>query len=109
MQIRWLAGPKIATVVLPLQEPKIETRVIATQSLEAVIAAIDDATTKSIPGILLASIDADSTDATSWRCAVQAYGIDSLRRGRARSDTLSRLGSSNQGDRALISAVNAYS
>jgi hypothetical protein len=108
MQVRGLVGPKIDKVVLPPQELKVETFVIARQSLEAVIAAIDDTTTKFIPGILLARIDVDGTDVTYWRCAVQAYGIDSLRRGRTRSDTLSRLGSTNQADRDLISEVYAY-
>jgi hypothetical protein len=57
MQVRGLVGPKIDAAVLPPQELKVETFVIARQSLEAVIAAIADPSTRFRPGVMLTRID----------------------------------------------------
>lgn len=105
MQVRGLVGPKIDAVVLPPQELKVETFVIARQSLIAVIGATSDATTRFIPGIMLARIDPTNPEVAYWRAAVQTFSIDGVRRGWNRSRALSRLGSSSPGDADLIGEV----
>lgn len=108
MQVRGLVGPKIDAVVLPPQELKVETFVIARQSLEQVIAAVADPTTQFRSGILVARISPLSPEAGYWRAAVQAFAIDSVRRGRARSDAQSRLGSSDSADWDTITEAYTY-
>lgn len=78
MQIRGLVGPQIDAAVLPPQELKVETFVIAKQSLEAVITAINDPTTQFVPGVLLATIDPTSADVEYWLSAVRAYATYTL-------------------------------
>lgn len=108
MQIRGLVGPKIDAVVLPPQELKVETFVIARQSLVAVITAVNDPTTQFRPGILLARIDAVTSDVVYWRAAVQAFSVESVRRARTRSEAFSRLGSIDPLDADLMAEVYSY-
>ncbi len=108
MQVRGLVGPKIDAVVIPPQELKVETFYIAAKSLTEVIAAINDPTTKFIPGILLARIDPEAAEAAYWRSAVKAFAADSVRRGYSRSDTFARLGSTSSADSDLVSETYAF-
>jgi len=108
MQVRGLVGPKIDAVVLPPQELKVETFVIARQSLEKVIAAIGDPTTQFRAGIMLARIDPDTPAVDYWRSAVKAFAVESVRRGRTRSDAEARLGSADPTDHDTISEAYAF-
>jgi len=108
MQVRGLVGPKIDAVVLPPQELRVETFVIARQSLVAVIDAVDDETTQFRPGILIARVDPTTADATYWRAAVQSFSIDSVRSSRTMSDAIGRLGSTNPSDADILGQVYEY-
>jgi len=108
MQIRGLAGRKIDEAVLPPQELKVETFVIARQSLNAVIKAINEPSTKFVSGILLARINPFSQESKYWTAAVQAFAVDCVRRRRKRVEAQVRLGSSDLSDRDLITEVYAF-
>ena len=108
MQVRGLVGPKIDAVVLPPQDLRVETFVVAHQSLVAVIAAINDPTTKFVPGILLARVDPSAPEAEYWKGAVQAFAADSLRRGRSRGEAQARLGSTDPNDHDLLAEVYGF-
>lgn len=108
MQVRGLVGPRIDEVVLPPQELKVETFIIARQSLIAVIKAINDPTTKFVPGILLARINPVSQESKYWAAVVQAFAMDSVRRRRTRADAQTRLGAISSSDNDLITEVYAF-
>lgn len=105
MQVRGLAGPKIDEVILPPQELRVETFVIAKQSLEKAINAVNDATTQFKPGIVLAKIDPTSPEVAYWLSAVKAYGLSSVRRGRTGAAAQARLGSSDPAANDAITEV----
>jgi hypothetical protein len=107
MQVRGLTGKKIDAVVLPPQELKVETFIIARQSLDAAIKAIEDPTTKFVPGILLCRIDPAAPEAKLRAAAVGAYAIDCVRRGRSRVDAQGRLGSPDPPDNDRVTEVYA--
>lgn len=108
MQVRGLVGPKIDSVVLPPQELKVETFVLARQSMEAVISAISDPSTRFSPGILLARVDPSSAPVLYWRSAVVAFSVDQVRRGRSRQQAIARLGPAEQTELDLVSEVYEY-
>ncbi|HEY7613028.1 MAG TPA: hypothetical protein VH764_08530 [Gemmatimonadales bacterium] len=108
MQIRGLVGPALDKQVLPPRELNVETFVIARQSLEAVIKAIDDPTTKFVPGTLIASIDPTTPEIEFWRAAVRAFAVENVRRGRTRSDAQGRLGSTDPVDYDLLAEVYGF-
>jgi hypothetical protein len=105
MQVRGLIGPKIDSVVLPPQDLKVETFVIAKQSLNSAIAAISDPKTKYVPGIVLASIDPNAPSVAYWLSAVKAFAIDSARRGRTGAQTMARLGTTDPAANDVITEV----
>lgn len=108
MQVRGLVGPKINEVVLPPRELKVETFVVAIQSLEAAIKAINDPTTQFRSGILLARISPAAPDTDYWRSAVKSFAIDSVRRGKKRMDAQARLSSTDPVDVDLLSEAYSY-
>jgi len=108
MQVRGLIGPKIDSVVLPPQDLKVETFVIAKQSLNAAISAISDPKTKYVPGIVLASIDPNAPGVVYWLSAVKAYAVDSARRGRTGAQTMARLGTTDPAANDAITEVYNY-
>jgi hypothetical protein len=108
MQVRGVTGPKLNSYILPPQELKVETFVIARQSMEAVIKAVDDPTTQFIPGILVARIDPALPESVYWSAAVQAFGVDCVRRARSRVDAQARLGSGDPADTDLLTEVYGY-
>lgn len=95
MQVRGLNGSKIDAVVLPPQELKVETFVIARQSLNAVIEAISDPSTLFIPGTVVAKIDPATPEAEIWSSAVRAYAAYSVSRGRTAMAAKSEVDSSD--------------
>lgn len=105
MQVRGLAGPKIDEVILPPQELKVDTFVIAKQSLEKAIKAVNDATTQFKPGIVLTKIDPTSPETAYWLSAVKAFGLSSVRRGRTGAAAQARLGSSDPAANDAITEV----
>ncbi len=108
MQIRGLVGSKINQAVLPPQELNVETFVLAKQSLEAVISAIADPTTKFIPGVVLARIDPAQPDTVYWLSAVRAFAAHNLSRGRTRAESQSRLGSADPSAGDMITEVYGF-
>jgi len=108
MQVRGLTGPKINAVVLPPQELSVETFVLAKQSLEKVISAIDDASTKFVPGILLARVDPATPATLYWLGAVRAYAFYCVTKNRSRTEAIVRLGASDPGVADTISEAYQY-
>lgn len=103
MHVRGLTGSKLDAVILPPQDLKVETFIIAKQSLEAAIKAIADPTTRFVPGIVVGKVDPNSKESLYKISAVRAFALSSLRRGRTGADTQGRLGST---DTASIDAIN---
>lgn len=103
MQVRGLTGSKLDAVILPPQDLKVETFIIAKQSLEAAIKAVADPTTRFVPGILVGKVDPNSKESLYKISAVRAFALSSLRRGRTSADTQGRLGST---DTAVVDAIN---
>jgi len=97
MQIRGLTGPKIDAAVLPPQELKVETFVIAKQSLEKIITAANDADTIFIPGILLSKINPSTPENEYWLSAVRAFALFYIRSGKSRSFVIAKLGNNDPG------------
>ena len=97
MQIRGLTGPKIDAAVLPPQELKVETFVIAKQSLEKIITAANDADTTFIPGILLSKINPSTPENEYWLSAVRAFALFNIRSGKSRSAVIAKLGNNDPG------------
>lgn len=97
MQIRGLTGPKIDAAVLPPQELKVETFVIAKQSLEKIITAANDADTIFIPGILLSKINPSTPENEYWLSAVRAFALFYIRSGKSRSVVIAKLGNNDPG------------
>jgi hypothetical protein len=93
MQVRGLNGPKIDEVILPPQDLKVDTFVIAKQSLEKAIKAVNDPTTRFKPGVLLSRIDPTSAEVAYWLSAVRAFGLYSIRKGRTGAAAKARLAS----------------
>lgn len=108
MQVRGLNGPKIDSVVLPPQDLKVETFVIAKQSLEAVIQAINDPSTKFVPGMLLSKIDPTTDEAQYRLSAIRAFAVYSVSRGRTGSAAQSRLPSTDPAISDTITEVYNY-
>lgn len=102
MQVRGLIGPKLDAVILPPQDLKVETFIIAKQSLEAAIKAVGDPTTRFVPGIVVGRVDPNSKEVFYKLSAVRAFALSSLKRGRAGADTQARLESS---DPAAVDAI----
>ena len=105
MQVRGLAGTPISSVILPPQDLKVETFVIAKQSLDAAIKAIRDPGTKFVPGTLLSKIDPTTPETIYSNAAVRAFAVSSIRRGRTRASAESRLGSTDPISNDLITEV----
>jgi hypothetical protein len=108
MQVRGVTGPKLNSQILPPQELKVETFVIARQSIEAVIKAVDDPTTLFVPGILVARIDPALPESLYWTAAVQAFAVDCVRRGRSRVEAQTRLGSADPADVDVLTEIYGY-
>jgi hypothetical protein len=108
MQVRGLSGPKIDAQILPPQELKVETFVIARRSLADVIGAVSDQSTKFHPGIVTARVDPNSPEVAYWQAVVRAFAVDSVRRGRKRADAQARLGSTDAGDADVIGEVYEF-
>ena len=108
MQVRGLTGPKIDAVVLPPQDLKVETFIIAKQSLEAAIKAVADASTKFVPGMLLSTIDPTSDEVKYKLSAVRAFAIYSVSKGRTGSAATARLSSTDPTVSDTITEVYNY-
>jgi len=106
MQVRGLVGSKINEVVLPPQELDVETFVLAKQSLDKAIKAIDDPTTRFIPGIILGKTDPAQPDTVYSSAAVRAFAASSVARGRSRAEAISRL--ANRNDSAIDIITETY-
>jgi hypothetical protein len=102
MQVRGLVGKAIDRVVLPPQALKVETFVLAAQSLEAVVSAIHDPSTRFVPEVLLAVIDPSSPEHEYWLASVKAFALHSISRGRTCEEAQARLSTT---DLAALEAV----
>lgn len=92
MQVRGLSGPKIDAAVLPPQDLKVETFVIAQQSLKAIIGAVADPSTTFVSGIVVSRVDPTRPEATVGISAVRAFAAYGIQRGRSKFATIDRLG-----------------
>jgi hypothetical protein len=108
MQVRGLVGPKLDSVILPPQDLKVETFIIAKQSLEAAIRAISDPSTRFIPGILVSKVDPNSKESLYRLSAVRAFALSSLKRGRTGADTQGRLASTDPADIDAITEAYTF-
>lgn len=93
MQVRGLAGTPISDVILPPQDLKVETFVIAQQSLKAAIVAIKDPGTKFVPGTVIGKIDPTTPEIEYWLDAVKTFALSCIKRGRTLDNAHIRLGS----------------
>lgn len=82
MQVRGLVGPKIDAAALPPKQLSVETFVIATQSMSALIAAIQDPSTRFIAGVLLAKSDPLGIDSRFRLAVLESYALSAISRGR---------------------------
>jgi hypothetical protein len=82
MQVRGLAGQKIDEAVAPPKQLSVETFVIAQQSLEKIIAAIRDPSTRLLAGTLLARSDPLSAETRLRRAVLDSYAVSAIARGR---------------------------
>ena len=108
MQVRGLVGPMIDAVVLPPRELDVETFVIAKQSLDSVITAINDPSTSFSPGVLLATVDPSAPETDYRQAAIKAFATFNLSRGRSLDRTLARLGSTDPVANDEIADVFAF-
>jgi hypothetical protein len=95
MQVRGLTGKKIDEVIVPPQELNVSTFIIAKQSLEKAIAAVNDPGTKFVPGILIATIDPTTPEIVFWLAAVRTFALTCILRGRTQLEAVGRLQSSD--------------
>ena len=105
MQVRGLAGTPISSVIIPPQDLKVETFVIAKQSLDAAIKAVRDPNTRFVPGIVLSRIDPTTPETAFWQAAVKAFAVSCVKRGRTRESAQSRLGSTDTASADIIAEV----
>lgn len=108
MQVRGLTGAKINEVVLPPQDLDVKTFVIAQQSLAAAISAVNDATTRFVPGIVVGIKEPLTASAKYRVSAVAAYACYSAARGRSRVDCISRLGATDPSSADVITEVYSH-
>jgi hypothetical protein len=108
MQVRGLVGPKLDAVILQPQDLKVETFIIARQSLEAAIKAISDPSTHFIPGLVVGRVDPTSKDSLYRLSAVRAFALSSVKRGRTGADAQSRLGSSDMADIDTVTETYSF-
>ncbi|MBO9714417.1 hypothetical protein [Sphingomonas sp.] len=105
MEVRGLAGPKInAAVILP-QPLSVETFVIARQSLETIVAAINDPTTSYIPGLMISRTPPDTGEQKLRKSAVEAYALYAIYKGRPELRAESDLPSKQPGDEDILRGV----
>lgn len=108
MQVRGLVGPKLDAVILPPQDLKVETFIIAKQSLEAAIKAISDPSTRFIPGIVVSKVDPNSKEVLYRLSAVRTFALSSIKRGRTGVETQGRLASADPADIDAITETYAF-
>lgn len=82
MEVRGLTGTKVNAAVLPPQPLSVETFVTARQSLEGIVAAINDPSTTFVPGILLSKTNPLGRDSRLRKSAIEAYALYSVFKGR---------------------------
>lgn len=106
MQVMGLNGPKIREAILPPKPLSVETFVIAQQSLEKIIAAINDPTTQFIAGVVIATNDPRAPNVRFRRGVIQAFALYRLFKGDSINEAIAELGSGSGGDHDVI--VDAY-
>jgi hypothetical protein len=98
MQVVGLSGPKIREAVLPPKPLTVETFVIAQQSLEKVIDAVNDPTTRFLPGTVVAVNDPEVPATRLRKSVVQTFALYRLYKGDSANRTIANLGSVNGAD-----------
>ncbi len=91
LQILGLAGPKIDKGQVPPSELNVETFVIAKQSLQALIEAINDPTTAFTAHQIAKLESAANRDEAFRRGVVKAYALSRIARRASLQETLNRL------------------
>jgi len=90
MQVLGLAGPAIDGALAPPTELNVETFVIAKQSLTALIAAVNDPTTRFAAARLAVITEADARERALRIAAAETFGLARLARRAPLADTLRR-------------------
>lgn len=102
MQVLALNGPKIREAVLPPKPLSVETFVIAQQSIEKIIAAINDPTTQFIPGVIIAVNDPNAPRLLLRRGVVQAFALYRLFKSNSISQAIAELATNDVVDHDTI-------
>ncbi|MEA3033930.1 MAG: hypothetical protein QOH86_1946 [Sphingomonadales bacterium] len=102
MQVIGLNGPKIRAAVLPPKPLSVETFVIAQQSLEKIIEAINDPTTQFIPGVVVSTNDPKAPGVVLRRSVVQAFALYRLFKSNSVNQAIAELGSVSGSDNDII-------
>jgi hypothetical protein len=93
LQVIGLSGKEIDAAILPPTELNVDTFVIAKQSLEKIISALRDPSTK-FQARLIAEIYPPDVEERELRASVaRAYALSSIERGRSLSEAKNHLGS----------------
>lgn len=107
MQVVGLNGPKIRAAVLPPKPLSVETFVIAQQSLERIIEAVNDPTTQFVPGVVVSTYDPNASPIVLRSAVVQAFALYRLYKGKSINQAVADLGSTSAPDRDAIVDVYA--
>ena len=102
MQVLGLAGEKIRAAILPPKALSVETFVIAQQSLEKIIDAVKDPTTKFIPGVVIAVSDPNAPRFLLRRGVVQGFALYRLFKGNSIDQAIAELGTNVGADHDTI-------
>lgn len=105
MQVIGVNGPKIREAVLPPKPLSVETFVIAQQSLEKIIDAVNDPTTQFVPGVVVSINDPNAPAVALRRGVVQAFALYRLFKGNSINQAAAELGSTSGADRDWIADV----
>jgi hypothetical protein len=98
MYVVGVNGPKIREAVLPPKPLSVETFVIAQQSLEALIKAVNDPTTNFIPGVVVSTNDPNAASVQLRRAVVHAFALYRLFKNDTINEAIAALGSNTGPD-----------
>lgn len=92
LQVMGLAGSKIDAAILPPKELNLETFVLANQSLDSLIKAINDPTTHFTAQIIAAIKPTDIVEREYLTSIGKIFALGRIEKGRKRGDALKEIG-----------------
>jgi hypothetical protein len=105
MQVLGITGEKIREAMLPPKALSVETFVIAQQSLEKIIAAVKDSTTRFIPGVVIAVSDPNAPRPMLRRGVVEGFALYRLFKGDSINQAIAQLATNEGTDHDTIMGV----